>query len=255
MLDARQWSSDISAEVRALWDQKAASYDRSPDHNPNSEVQLAAWRAAMRSLLPPPPAAILDVGAGTGFLSLLLAQQGYVVSALDSSAQMLARLEEKARLTGLRVELIEGDVCDAPTRGFQAVVERHVLWTLPDPRAALNAWRAAAPSGRLVLFASEWGSANGLLHAGRSKARALLRAARKQSCPASTRYGPALQAKLPLSHGTPPETLVGLVGSSVWGPPRMVRLRDIDWAARQVSSSIIDRLLGVAPSFAVVAGA
>jgi len=248
-------AEETSAQVRSLWDRKAANYDASPAHNPTSEVELAAWRAATRSLLPPPPARVLDVGAGTGFVSLLLAQQGYAVTALDSSTQMLARLKQKAFQAGLTVRVVEGDAADPPKEDFQAVVERHVLWTLPDPRTALEAWRAAAPTGRLVLFATEWGTANGLLAAARSRVRELLRNARNQGCPPSTRYATSLQAQLPLAHGTPPSTLASLVEASGWGPPMLVRLRDIDWAARSTSRSWVDRLVGPPPSFALIAGA
>ena len=44
--------------------------------------------------LPPPPARVLDVGAGTGALSLPLARLGYQVTALDISPGMLERLRE-----------------------------------------------------------------------------------------------------------------------------------------------------------------
>src|SRR5919205_3335317 len=43
--------------------------------------------------LPPPPAAVLDVGGGAGHQSFPLAQAGYEVTLLDPSAAML----EKAR--------------------------------------------------------------------------------------------------------------------------------------------------------------
>jgi SAM-dependent methyltransferase len=246
--------TNTSERVRSLWEAKASAYDRSPAHNPTSAIELAAWRGAMRRLLPSPPARVLDVGAGTGFLSLLLAGQGYQVTALDASSQMLARLREKAESTGLTLEIVEGDALAPPKDGFDFVVERHVLWTLPKPAEALVAWRQAAPQGRLVLFAAQWGTANGVLAAARSRARAVLRDLRHQGCPSSTGYDSSLQSGLPLVHGTSPEVLVSLVGQSDWGPAEIVRLPDIDWATRQAYPSAIDRLFGVPPSFAVTAG-
>jgi len=247
--------TDTSERVRRLWEAKASTYDRSPVHNPTSELELSAWRAAALSLLPPPPARVLDVGAGTGFLTILLARQGYTVTALDTSTQMLARLNDKAAAAGVTVQIVEADASDPPKNDYDAVVERHLLWTLPDPAAALTAWRGAAPTGRLVLFASEWGTANGVMAAARSRARALVRDLRQQGCPGDTEYGASLQSQLPLAHGTPPAALVSLVGESSWGRPAIVRLRDIDWAARQTLHPLIDRLLGVSRSFAVTAGA
>lgn len=56
-------------------------YDNAPSHYPSRPQEQAAWLAALRRLLPPPRAAVPDMGAGTGFLSLLLAARGYRVTA------------------------------------------------------------------------------------------------------------------------------------------------------------------------------
>ena len=52
--------------------------------------------------------------------------------------------------------------CTGPRRihrpgPFDAVMERHVSWTLPDPVATMRAWRdVVRPGGRLVLFEGSW---------------------------------------------------------------------------------------------------
>lgn len=122
--------NDVTEAVRSYWDIDAKTYDDSASHHPRSAAEQAAWSAALRRLLPPPPAKVLDVGAGTGFVSILLARQGYAVTALDLAPGMLARLKEKARAVGLDVRTTEGDAADPPRDNFDAVVERHLLWTL-----------------------------------------------------------------------------------------------------------------------------
>ena len=130
--------------------------DGSASHYPRTAAEQAAWSAALRRLLPPPPAKVLDVGAGTGFVSILLARQGYTVTALELAPGMLARLEQKARDAGLEVRTTEGDAADPPRHHFDAVVERHLLWTLLGPGAALDALapgrphRSARPARRPV---------------------------------------------------------------------------------------------------------
>src|SRR5215203_1968498 len=114
-------------EIRAFWDVDAATYDLSPSHRPRSSAEQAAWAATLARLLPPAPARVLDVGAGTGFLSLLAAGLGHHVTAHDLSAGMLAKLADKAKAAGLTVEISEG-AAEAPPEGpFDAVIERHVL--------------------------------------------------------------------------------------------------------------------------------
>ena len=144
---------------------------------------------------------MLDVGAGTGFVSLLAAKQGYRVTALDLAPGMLARLSRKAERQGLSIETVEANAAEPPADDFDAVVERHLLWTLPDPRAALEAWRRAAPDGRLVLLESIWGSAAGPEERV-VPARVLLRQLRNEGSDHHAEYDAELRVELPLGTGT-----------------------------------------------------
>ncbi len=246
--------NELTEAVRSYWDVDAQTYDGSASHYPRTAAEQAAWSAALRRLLPPPPAKVLDVGAGTGFVSILLARQGYAVTALDLAPGMLARLEQKARDAGLEVRTTEGDAADPPRHHFDAVVERHLLWTLLGPGAALDAWHEAAPTGRLVLLEGLWGAQGGYGEQLRGSCQALLRRLRGQGPDHHAEYDPELRAQLPLGAGATPERLVTLVESSAWGAARLERLRDVEWATRQALPSPLDRLIGVAPRFAVVAG-
>jgi len=247
-------ASDFDRQVRDYWDADAATYDHSTGHHPRTLAERAAWAGVMRRLLPPPPARVLDAGAGTGFLSLLLARAGYRVTALDLAPTMLAQLRMKADQGGLTVETVEASAADPPREGYDAVVERHLIWTLSDPRSALEAWREAAPAGVLVLFESAWGSAASPEEHLRARARELLRRVRNVPADHHAEYDPELLFDLPLGSGTSPELLLALVESTSWGPARIERLRDVEWATTAALPSVVDRLVGVTPRFAVSAG-
>ena len=243
---------ELNDRVRAYWDADAATYDDSPDHGAASPAERAAWNAALVRLLPAPPSQVLDAGAGTGFLSLACARLGHRVTALDLSSGMLDRLRAAAGRDALPVEAVEAAAESPPPGPFDAVVERHLLWTLPDPGAALAAWRAAAPAGRLVLFEGLWGRADPVEHL-LEQTREGVRRLRREPDHHHDRYDPAVVEALPLAGGTHPDRLVELVEAAGWGPARMERLRDIEWA-RLLRQPPADRLLGVTPQFAVVAG-
>jgi SAM-dependent methyltransferase len=243
---------ELTDRVRAYWDADAATYDDTPDHGAASPAERAAWNAALHRLLPPPPSRVLDVGAGTGFLSLLSGRLGHRVTALDLSTGMLARLRATAERDRLTVEVVEGEAGSPPPGPFQAVVERHLLWTLPDPAAALAAWRAVAPGGRLVLFEGLWGRADPVEHL-RQQTREGVRRLRREPDHHHDRYDPAVAEALPLAGGAHPDRLVELVEQAGWGPARLERLRDIEWT-RLLRQPPAARLLGVTPQFAVVAG-
>ena len=238
--------------IRSYWDADAPTYDQTPAHRPTSAGEMAAWSTALARLLPEPPARVLDCGAGTGFISLIAARLGHKVTALDLSPGMLGRLRDRATEEGLGIEIVEGPAEWPPAGPFDAVVERHLLWTLPDPVGTLRAWRRVAPSGRLVLIEGVWGDADrgeALKAAGRS----LLRRARGGHPDHHSRYDPSVLATLPMGRGTPPGRVVEAVAASGWPDPWLERLHDVEWAAT-VGLPLPERLLGVAPRFAVTAG-
>ena len=247
---------DIEDRVRKYWDVDAQTYDHSPSHVTATAAERAAWTAALSRHLAP-GAKVLDAGAGTGFMSLLAARIGAQVTALDLSTGMLGRLEATASARGVSVAIVEGDAAEPPAeiaaRGpFDVVVERHLLWTLPDPGAALAAWRGVAPDGKLLLFEGLWGEADPV-ESVRGRLREVLRAARGTGPDHHGSYEPDVLERLPLSAGTTPSRLVELVEGAGWGPARLERLRDVEWA-RMLARRPLDRLLGTTPQFLISAG-
>jgi SAM-dependent methyltransferase len=246
--------SSVTHEIREFWDEDAAVYDASPSHYPRRPQELAAWAGALRRLLPEPPATVLDVGAGTGFLSLLLAGQGYQVTAVDLSPAMLGQLQAKAAEQRLRITTVESDALSPPHGDFDAVVERHLLWTLPQPAAALAAWHEVAPEGRLVVLEGSWGGARAVGAEGwRARARQLAERVRGPEPGHHGHYSDRVRRALPHGRGLSAEDAVTLVQHSPWGQARLERLRDVEWALTE-GRGLLDELLGTHPRWAVVAG-
>lgn len=155
----------MSADGSGVWDEHAATFDEEADHGLRDPVVRGAWAELLASVLPGAPAAVVDVGCGTGSLAVLLAEAGHRVTGLDSSAGMLAVARAKAAAARVSVPLVYGDASRPPLqRGtFDVVLVRHVLWALPDPQAAVGGWvRLLRPHGRLVLIEGRWDTGAGL---------------------------------------------------------------------------------------------
>jgi hypothetical protein len=147
---------------------------------------------------------------------------------------MLRVLSSKADARGLSVEVVCADVEDGVAGGpFDAVMERHVLGTLPRPKRALDAWRRAAPTGWLVCFESD--------------------EPRFRGRDAAPPVPDELARGLPYPDGMTSGEVLELVGGSEWGEARKERLKRVARAER-VAGSWGDRVLGGPRRYAVQAG-
>lgn len=225
--------ADVHDQIRAFWDRDSATYDDSGSHSIADPLEAAAWRAALLRSLPEPGATILDAGAGTGALSLLAAELGYEVTALDISEGMLSKARAKADVNGFELTFVVGPASEPPPGPFDAIIERHVLWTMPDPVAVLRAWRdVMAPGGRLVLFEGVW-VADTPARIAKDRAAEALRKALGIQDHHHAPYPDDVLAQLPLARMTSPVPLIGMVREAGWSALRIQRLRDVEWASMQ----------------------
>ncbi len=152
-------------ETRQYWDSQAAVFDGEADHGLHDPLVLEAWTKLLKTWLPLPQAKVLDIGCGTGSLSVVLASLGHQVTGIDLSPAMLSRAREKAAAAELRISFHIMDASN-PQFGeqrFDGIVCRHLLWALPNPAAALRHWVNLLESGgRLLLIEGYWRTGGGL---------------------------------------------------------------------------------------------
>jgi SAM-dependent methyltransferase len=147
--------------VADYWTAAADTFDAEPDHGLADPVVRTAWAARLHGWIPNPGADILDVGCGTGSLTLLLAEHGHHVTGVDLSPGMVACARRKLAVAGQQAPILVGDAADPPVgdRRFDVVLARHLVWALPDPMAALRRWVwLLRPGGHVVLIEGRWGT-------------------------------------------------------------------------------------------------
>jgi ubiquinone/menaquinone biosynthesis C-methylase UbiE len=153
--------------VREFWEGQAETYDVDVDHGLRAAPAREAWRARLSDWLPAQPASLLDLGCGTGSLDRLALEAGHRVVGVDLAPPMVALAEQKCaeQVASGRARFLVGDAAAPPVGAetFEALLSRHVLWTLPDPQAVLARWVGLVrPGGRLVLIEGRWWSAGDL---------------------------------------------------------------------------------------------
>ncbi|MFE9599888.1 class I SAM-dependent methyltransferase [Streptomyces hokutonensis] len=147
------------SEANVDWDAEARTFDEEADHGLRDPEIRRAWADRLRGWLPAGAADVLDLGCGTGTLSLLAAEQGHRVTGVDLSPAMIDLA--RAKLAGRDAAFLVGDAATPPVgeQRYDVVLVRHVLWTLPDPARVLRHWRGLLrPGGRLVLIEGRWGT-------------------------------------------------------------------------------------------------
>lgn len=154
----------IKDEITKRWDYSSQRYDNYHGHGVKSDEESLAWKALLQKIIPGEGLKVLDVGCGTGEMSLILAAMGHHVTGIDLSEKMMEKGKTKAKKISdnsgkLDLEFKVGDAENPPFEGgiFDAVVTRHVLWTLPNPQKAVSGWaRVLKNGGKLVVIDSLW---------------------------------------------------------------------------------------------------
>jgi ubiquinone/menaquinone biosynthesis C-methylase UbiE len=170
----------VKERVAAHWGRRAPGFDAGFGHSIKTAGERAAWDRMLALVVPPGgPLDALDVGCGTGFLSLELAARGHRVTGADFAPAMLAEARAKAAAQGMSpgaaVRFEEADAEQLPfaAHSFDLLVSRHVLWTLPHPETAIDEWiRVLRPGGRIAVWDGQFDPSSVVLETSPHNARA-----------------------------------------------------------------------------------
>ena len=127
---------ELGEKIVSYWGNRAEGYS---EYN---REELAGdkwqdWITEIKKQLPKKEKSeirILDIGTGPGFFAILLAQEGYQVTAIDCTAEMLAEAQANA-----------------------GALSRNLTWVLEEPETAYAEWyRVLRPKGIMLNFDANW---------------------------------------------------------------------------------------------------
>ena len=145
--------------VQQHWNARAATFDEESQHGIHSDEQHDCWLSVLCEWTVDDTQRVLDVGCGTGVVSLLLAELGHDVVGVDFAPNMLEYARSKARQAAYSVAFLQGDAetLALSDDSVELLTARHLVWTLPNPTDAIQEWqRVVEPGGRLLLIEGYW---------------------------------------------------------------------------------------------------
>ena len=150
---------EMKQRVKDYWTQRSHDFGTVRKNELENEMGQR-WLHEIERFLPEGRSLdILDVGTGTGFFAVLLAQQGHRVEGIDLTPAMLEEARTLAKQRNLDITFREMDAQNLayPDGTFDVVISRNLTWTLPDPERAYASWfRVLKPGGVLLNFDAEY---------------------------------------------------------------------------------------------------
>ena len=157
-LEANGANFSLKDEIRDYWSNRAETFDLSCAHKIRTEAELSAWVSLFRwhGRLAA-GSRVLELASGTGEITRVLARIGCDIDAIDLSEAMIERARLKHPGAAVRFHLGDAENTMMADNAYDAVVCRHLVWTLVDPIAAFaDWWRVLKPGGRLVIVDGDW---------------------------------------------------------------------------------------------------
>lgn len=143
--------SERLEEIRRYWNTRAEGYTLSNREELEGDSR-SWWEAELHRVLDGKNyRKILDIGCGPGFFSVLLAQMGYEVTAVDYTENMLTEAQKNAENYGvssaIEFKRMDAQKLEFADGAFDFVISRNVLWNLERPCRAYEEWLRVLRNG------------------------------------------------------------------------------------------------------------
>ena len=133
---------ELSTDQRIKW--KSYIADKISEHYPDRKAHELK---------------VLDIGTGPGFFSIITAELGFDVTAVDYSDEMLCQARSNAGSMAEKIKYIKMDAqnLEFDDETFDVIVTRNLTWNLPQPDKAYEQWCRVLKKGGLMLnFDANW---------------------------------------------------------------------------------------------------
>jgi len=143
--------SEQQQRERALWDSRAEAYD-----DRVMQTFTEAYRLTSEAILEVvnPSSNVLEMGCGTGIVTVEIAPNVREMTGIDISPKMIARAQEKARRQNLKnvtFKVLDASELPFPDHAFDVILLPNLLHLVPQPEKVIKeSRRLLKPGGTLV---------------------------------------------------------------------------------------------------------
>ena len=241
-MDVAGSNYSIRDEIREFWSERAATFDNSVGHEIFSDAERRGWhRLFEKHLGRGEGRTALDLACGTAVISHLLDDLGFAVTGADWSEAMLEQARNKAQKRGRDIRFIMRDAENTmePRESYDVITNRHLVWTLVDPKACFAEWfELLKPGGKVLILDANMGAKSWVshLHAGWSKLTGQKDTRGGHMSPAMAERHKRIRSQVHFSDAMPAEAVVALLTEAGFVDPVVDRaLLPVKWAqARQM---------------------
>jgi len=148
---------NVADEMRKLYEREASQYDSKYDVNVPPKTRALYAQEIAQDLGEGAGRKALDVGTGTGFVAGILSENGYQVTGIDFSQNMVSVAKKNYPLATFAKLDIEKDDQAYKNGSFDLIITRQVVGHFVDPIAAFCRWhRWLASGGQVAVIDALW---------------------------------------------------------------------------------------------------
>lgn len=151
--DSMQYKVDTKEFIKDYWTGRSEEFAKLRKAELKSNKYIR-WEKEIKSQLPKKEKLkILDVGCGSGFFSILLAQLGHDVVGIDLTSKMIEHGQKMIENISGKIEffVMDAEKLDFDAEMFDLVIARNVTWNLPNPKTAYQEWTRVLKKGGVLL--------------------------------------------------------------------------------------------------------
>lgn len=150
---------DIKQRMTHYWSQRTMDFSKLRMKEFSGKMH-ARWMEEFRKYLPMDKSLkTLDLGTGTGFFAFLLSAEGYHVTGIDLTEDMILQAKKSSEVLDIPADffVMDAENPEFASDSFDVLVTRNLTWELPHlPNAYKNWYSLLKPGGILINFDADY---------------------------------------------------------------------------------------------------